>query len=330
MTNEFGRHIMKITTTLRYFLLATFLTLPAQQTLAGGDHDNHGASDHSESVNHEDSEHEHDEGTPSTTISQATASRNGIRTGIAGPGTIERHLKVYGRLELPPDQRIEVRARFAGLVKSVSARVGQQVGKGEVLAIIESNDSLKDYAIRAPIAGVIQSRQTSVGEISSNTPLFTVVDTRKLWATLQVFSAQRFEVKPGLPVHVVHNNHRHDSTVDSLAPADQGEPYVLARVLLDNPNGDMAPGDLVTGEIDAEIVSAALVVENQALQKLEGKTVVFVQEGDQFHAQVVKTGRTDGRHTEVLVGLDAGVHYVVENSYLIKADIEKSGAAHEH
>ncbi|WP_372778205.1 efflux RND transporter periplasmic adaptor subunit [Litorivivens sp.] len=329
MTNEFGRDIMKITTTLRYFLLATFLTLPAQQALAGADHDN-GASDHSESVNHDDAEHEHDEGTPSTTISKAMASRNGIRTGIAGPGTIERHLKVYGRLELPPDQRIEVRARFAGLVKSVSAGVGQQVSKGEVLAIIESNDSLKDYAIRAPIAGVIQSRQTSVGEISGSAPLFTVVDTRQLWATLQVFSAQRFEVKPGLAVHVVHNGHRHDSTLESLAPAGQGEPYILARVLLGNPEGDMAPGDLVSGEIDAETIKVSLVVENRALQQLEGNTVVFVQQGDEYHARVVKTGRTDGRHTEVLAGLDVGVHYVVESSYLIKADIEKSGASHEH
>ena len=330
MTNESGKHTMKINTALLYFLLGTFLTLPALPSLASESHDESGSSGLSESGNHEDSDHGHNEKSPSTTIPEPMARRNGITIGVAGPGTIERHLKVYGRLTLPPDQRVEVRARFAGLVKSVNAQLGQQVSKGDVLAIIESNDSLKDYSIRAPIAGVIQSRQTSVGEISSNTPLFTVVDTRRLWATLQVFSAQRFEVKPGLPVHVVHNSHRHDSTVDSLAPADQGEPYVLARVQLDNPNGDMAPGDLVTGEIDAEIISAALVVENQALQKLEGKTVVFVQEGDQFHARVIKTGRTDGRHTEVLSGLNADARYVVENSYLIKADIEKSGAAHEH
>jgi acetyl/propionyl-CoA carboxylase alpha subunit len=45
---------------------------------------------------------------------------------------------------------------------------------------------------------------------------------------------------------------------------------------------------------------------------------------------VYRLGRSDGRFTEVLAGLQAGDRYVVENSYLIKADIEKSGASHDH
>ena len=43
-----------------------------------------------------------------------------------------------------------------------------------------------------------------------------------------------------------------------------------------------------------------------------------------------KRRRSDGNLTEVLGGLQAGDRYVVENSYLIKADIEKSGASHDH
>ncbi|MDP2380154.1 MAG: heavy metal resistance protein CzcB, partial [Pseudohongiella sp.] len=39
---------------------------------------------------------------------------------------------------------------------------------------------------------------------------------------------------------------------------------------------------------------------------------------------------TDGEFVEVLSGLSAGESYVVDNSYLIKADIEKSGAEHAH
>lgn len=273
--------------------------------------------------------HGHEEDSVST-ITEEMAQRNGITVAEAAPGTIERHLRVYGRLDLPPDQRVDVRARFTGLVKSVAVSVGQTVSKGDVLATVESNDSLKDYAVRAPIAGVVQARQSSVGEITGSTPLFTLVNTQRLWATMQVFSGQRFEVKPGLPVHVVHNGHRHESTIESLAPADNGEPYVLARTTLENPSGDMAPGDLVTGEIDAEIISVALVVANEALQTHDGKTVVFVREGNRYHAQPVKVGRTDGRYTEILSGLKPGDHYVIENSYLIKADIEKSGAAHEH
>ena len=45
---------------------------------------------------------------------------------------------------------------------------------------------------------------------------------------------------------------------------------------------------------------------------------------------MLETGRSDGRMTEVLGGLEPGTEYVVGNSYLIKADIDKSGASHDH
>jgi cobalt-zinc-cadmium efflux system membrane fusion protein len=41
-------------------------------------------------------------------------------------------------------------------------------------------------------------------------------------------------------------------------------------------------------------------------------------------------GRRDTRFVEVLEGLAPGTVYVTENSYLIKADIEKAGASHDH
>ncbi len=44
----------------------------------------------------------------------------------------------------------------------------------------------------------------------------------------------------------------------------------------------------------------------------------------------LELGRQDETWVEVLSGLKPGVQYVAENSYLIKADIEKSGASHEH
>jgi cobalt-zinc-cadmium efflux system membrane fusion protein len=41
-------------------------------------------------------------------------------------------------------------------------------------------------------------------------------------------------------------------------------------------------------------------------------------------------GRRDAERAEVLGGLAPGTEYVTENSYLIKADIEKAGASHDH
>ena len=41
-------------------------------------------------------------------------------------------------------------------------------------------------------------------------------------------------------------------------------------------------------------------------------------------------GRQDDEYIEVLGGLEPGTRYVTENSFVLKADIEKSGATHDH
>jgi membrane fusion protein, heavy metal efflux system len=63
---------------------------------------------------------------------------------------------------------------------------------------------------------------------------------------------------------------------------------------------------------------------------VENQTGVFVQEDGKYQFHPITLGRNDGRFTEVLSGLNADDSYVVENSFLLKSDLEKSGAAHEH
>jgi cobalt-zinc-cadmium efflux system membrane fusion protein len=49
-----------------------------------------------------------------------------------------------------------------------------------------------------------------------------------------------------------------------------------------------------------------------------------------FEGRPLELGANDENWVEVLDGLSAGENYVVENSYAVKAEIEKSGAAHSH
>jgi cobalt-zinc-cadmium efflux system membrane fusion protein len=58
--------------------------------------------------------------------------------------------------------------------------------------------------------------------------------------------------------------------------------------------------------------------------------VVFVRVGDTYEIRPVELGKRDAQQVEVLSGLKAGDQVVVEQSYLVKADIEKSGASHDH
>ena len=58
--------------------------------------------------------------------------------------------------------------------------------------------------------------------------------------------------------------------------------------------------------------------------------MVFVRDGDLYEAQPVELGRRDANWAEVVAGLVPGQEYVAANSFILKADVGKSGASHDH
>ena len=265
-----------------------------------------------------------------TRIAADIAEKAGIQTTEAGPGSIERTLTTYGQLTIAPEQIARVRARFPGVITKVNVRLGDRVAKGDRLAKVESNESLKTYDLRSPIDGVVTERQISVGEVAGEQPLFAIADLTTLWAELRVFPGQRTEVAVGQKVRLQAEGFDQRASISHLLPSPDNAPYTLARVEVDNPAGTLSPGLLVAGDIVVETLDVPLAVENRALQSFRDWSVVFIQVDDTYEIRPLELGRSDGTWIEVLDGLQVGDRYVVDNSYLIKADIEKSGASHDH
>ncbi len=98
------------------------------------------------------------------------------------------------------------------------------------------------------------------------------------------------------------------------------------------PNSDLrwSPGQFVEAAVEVGSADVPLAVKRTALQAFRDFTVVFEQVGETYEVRMLELGRQDGEHVEVLGGLKPGVRYVTGNSFLIKADIEKSGASHDH
>jgi cobalt-zinc-cadmium efflux system membrane fusion protein len=96
-----------------------------------------------------------------------------------------------------------------------------------------------------------------------------------------------------------------------------------------NVDGRWRPGTAVRARVTVSERPAALVVPTTALQSMENATVVFVHSGDTYPARPVRLGERDADNAEVLEGLKAGEEIVIEQSYLIKADLEKASAAHD-
>ena len=67
----------------------------------------------------------------------------------------------------------------------------------------------------------------------------------------------------------------------------------------------------------------------KGIQKMEGSDCTFVQTEKGFEKRELKLGRSDGENIEVLAGIAPGDHYVSENSFLLKADLNKDSAKDE-
>ncbi|MGS7873646.1 efflux RND transporter periplasmic adaptor subunit, partial [Stenotrophomonas forensis] len=90
------------------------------------------------------------------------------------------------------------------------------------------------------------------------------------------------------------------------------------------------PGMTVAAEVTLSSEEVPLAVKESGLQRFRDFTVVFAQVKDTYEVRMLELGRRDGEYVEVLGGLKPGTPYVAEQSYLIRADIEKSGASHDH
>jgi membrane fusion protein, heavy metal efflux system len=260
------------------------------------------------------------------------ATASGVAAAVAGPGVIAEELRLFGRL-VPDAERVRsVRARFPGTVRTVAVRPGDTVRQGQVMATVESNESLQAYSVTAPIGGIVTARNANPGESAGDAPLFEVVDYDSVWAELAVFPRDRARLAVGQKVIVTaaDSAQQGTGTIRMLTPAAAGQASLTARVVLDNRDRRWSPGQFVEGQVAVAEHPAPIVVPVGALQRFREWDVVFVNDGEFFQAQPVELGRRDAMHAEVRSGLAAGARVVTGNSYLIKADIEKAGASHDH
>jgi cobalt-zinc-cadmium efflux system membrane fusion protein len=290
-------------------------------TIASADsdgHDQHGSEEHEEHEN---------EGV--TRIHDDIAQQVNIETATVSSQILKQRISSYGQLTTSPEQLSHVRARFPGLINSVSVNIGDQVKKGAPMASIESNDSLRDYTINSPINGTVIQRHANTGEFTSDQILFSIANFETLWAELRVYPTQRSLVNEGQYIEIKINDVLVTGEIKHLIPVVD-QPYQLARVKLDNSQLHLSPGDFVEGHIVVAELKSDLAVTNDAIQTMKGKEGVFIKTNDAYQFTPIRKGRRDDHFTEVLSGLNPNQEYVVKNSYLIKADIEKSEAEHEH
>ncbi len=250
-----------------------------------------------------------------------------------GPATIRETLPLYGQIVPNAEREHAVAARFPGVIRKVTKQVGDPVKEGEILATVESNDSLKPYSVVASLTGVVAQRNANVGEQTGDRMLLLIGDYSTVWVDVAVFPSDLHKVQVGQQVAITNSDASATGTgkIITISPVGSStNQTTTARVVLDYAGRRWVPGHFVNAELVLSETPIPLTVRDAAVQTVEDRSVVFVANDEGFEARPVTLGRGDGQVREVLSGLKAGESYVAANSFVLKSEMGKEGAEHGH
>lgn len=276
---------------------------------------------------------EHNETVQMTTDEQ---QEFGIELSTAGPGRLKRHVDLTGEIVIDPDCLAHIFPRFPGIVKQVNKKIGDPVKKDEVLAIIESNESLAPYSITSLIDGTVLSMHLTLGEVISDADhKITIADLSHVWATLNVYQKDLAFIKLGRNVEISAGPGIKPAagTISYISPVvDEKTRTAQARVVLSNTDGRWKPGLFVSARVIVGSDKVDILVPKTALQTFENNTVVFVKDEDGFEPRTVSIGRSNTESVEIVSGLHGGEKYVSQGGFTLKAELQKEsfGEGHEH
>lgn len=178
-----------------------------------------------------------------------------------------------------------------------------------------ANLELSYASVQAPISGVIASRSIKTGNfVQINTPIFRIVDTSRLEATLNVPERELATLKAGLPVQLAVDalpGKVFQGTVDRVAPVVDSGSGTFRVVCSFEGGGTLQPGMFGRIRIDYDNRADALVVPRIALLEDEGDSAVFVIRNAKAARVPVKLGYLDGEWAEVRAGIKQGDQVVV-------------------
>jgi len=179
--------------------------------------------------------------------------------------------------------------------------------------------------VRAPFAGEIVERNAVRGAlVEPGKSLFTIVDRSVMWAMLNIPEATLGRVKMGQTVELRVESLPGQTFTGKLtwigAEVDEKSRMARARAEVANPEGILKAKMFAQARILTRKAEGALLLPSPAIQRIEGRSFVFVRLGeDLFEARVVRTGaKFDGR-VEISEGLKSGEVVAVDHVFPLKS-----------
>lgn len=267
-------------------------------------------------------------------MSDAKVAASGIEILSAQQETLHDAITLNGILQPNQETLVQVTPRFPGVVREIKKRIGDTVEKGDLLAKIESNQSLTVYELRAPISGTVIDRQISLGEYAAEQkPAFIVADISTVWVDLSVYRRDLPRVRVGdrLLIDVGDGGKPIEGSISYISPVGSSDTQTgLARAVVRNEGLRLRTGLFVAARLILTAKQVPVAVRAAAVQTVQNRKVVFVRTGDKFEIRDVELGNRDADNVEIVFGIIGGDKYAARNSFVVKAELAKGSATHEH
>lgn len=215
--------------------------------------------------------------------------------------------------------------------EALSAQATARAARARATAAGAPNASGR-FNITSPISGVVTSMQVGPGGFAAQgTVVAEVINPARVEVVFSAPSNLATTVSIGSAVKVTGPQGEFEAVVSGVAAgADMASGATLIRARATS--GNLPPaGSAVTGSIiTSGSSSGGMTVPSEAVQTVEGNTVVFVQTSEGFKAVPVLVGRQASGRSEILRGLTGNERIASTNAFLLKAEMAKGEAEHGH
>jgi cobalt-zinc-cadmium efflux system membrane fusion protein len=293
-----------------------------------------GAQTHAEDEHGDEDDHADEQ--PAVSLTTAELEEFGIEVDTAAPGSVEMYVSLPGEVRPNADRVAHIVPRYSGIVTEVRASIGDLVRQGDVLAIVESDESLAPFEVKTLISGTVIEKHMTLGEaVSRDQDGFVIADLNSVWINLTVHQRDMGRVAVGQVARIAAGHELPATTgrIDYITPVvDETTRTATARVVIPNPDGAWRPGLFVTGDVLVERSTVPVAVPRTALFTVEAETVVFIETPEGFRPQPVTLGRAGDTHIEVVSGLRPDQRYASHGGFTLKAELQKAsfGDGHAH
>ena len=235
-----------------------------------------------------------------------------------------------------PEQQF-LRSRNAAAQAGMKVNIARQklmalgLANHEISSLPETPEAgLRRQDVRAPISGRVVERKvelgTAVGRDSLETELFVIVDLSRVWVDLSVASLDLPLIKEGQSVKISARGVLEFVTgkiifVSPLVDKDTRTARVVA--VIENADRTWRPGSFVAAAIALNERTVPVVAPASAIQKVEGRPVVFVRTKEGLEKRDVVLGEKEEQRLEIVSGLTAGETIATTNTFALKAELSK-------